>query len=166
MGCVYVHVTRLTLHRNREHIDVNALAAKYYATHVSMGLGLNTLLLAMSVALNNQLSVTLCEFVSSQKQLVSHLVLICAWNSVQVMHGDGAESHSVPYVGTQRQIGALWIFLACAALICAICACVALWRYRSHCYVFMLSGAALALSLMASAVWLSMDGVCNDYAST
>merc|ERR1712087_635412 len=101
-----------------------------------MGLGLNTLLLAMCVALNNELSVTQCEFVSSSKQLVSHLVLICAWNSVHVVHGDGEGSHSVPYVGTQRQIGALWMFMASAALISALCACVALLRYRSRFYVF------------------------------
>ena len=153
---VYRTVSTLTILKNRDKMDI---FERGNIKHISIGL-----LIAISMTIGslmiNQLSITQCEFISSSKDIVSHLVLICEWNQVEIEQNERV--HVIPYHGIQQKVGSLWFSILVMSLFLSSLSFWTLWRWRDYRVSVMLFFGSTFSMFISCVLWVTMDSVCSD----
>merc|ERR1712228_1132045 len=119
----------LTIDKNMDKMEITK---NYQIFHISLGIMMNMFLIFLYLVIQIP-SITQCEFMGPSKQIVSHLVLQCQSNKVQIQNGD-----AIYYQGKQKIIGLIWISLGSLSFIISI------------------------VSFVSCVLWTMNDTVCND----
>merc|ERR1712228_794953 len=143
----------LTIDKNMDKMEITK---NYQIFHISLGIMMNMFLIFLYLVIQIP-SITQCEFISPSKQIVSHLVLQCQSNKVQIQNGD-----AIYYQGKQKIIGLIWISLGSLSFIISIVSFYILCRYHNYLYAMILFSISLIVSFVSCILWTMSDTVCND----